>query len=347
MDHFAERLLAWFDHHGRHDLPWQEDPTPYRVWVSEVMLQQTQVATVIPYYERFMASFPDVQALAGAHEDAVLAHWSGLGYYSRARNLHRAAQLVRDDHNGEFPSTLEAATALPGIGLSTAGAILSLSRGEHHAILDGNVKRVLSRFHAVEGWPGKREVEQRLWKLAEAHTPKQRTADYTQAIMDMGATLCTRSRPDCTDCPLKDDCEALRQDRIAELPGKKRRKALPQKSVLMPIVVNGKGEVLLQKRPPAGIWGGLWSLPECPDIEALNVWWKAWLPTKATPVTLEPLKHTFSHFQLTILPHYLSLEGMADKVADEGLTEWQPLSQLEQIGLPAPVKRILERLRER
>src|SRR5512143_1680958 len=226
-DHFAARLLAWFDNHGRKDLPWQHDPTPYRVWVSEVMLQQTQVVTVIPYYQRFMARFPDVAALADASVDDVLAHWSGLGYYSRARNLHRAAQVVRDDHAGRFPETIDEIMALPGIGRSTAGAILALALKQHHPILDGNVKRVLSRYHAVDGWPGAPAVERILWQLAEGHTPVQRVNDYTQAIMDLGATLWTRSRLQCKACPQQQGCQALALNTQTRFPAPKPRKALP------------------------------------------------------------------------------------------------------------------------
>lgn len=344
MDDFAKRLLAWFDRHGRHDLPWQHDPTPYRVWVSEVMLQQTQVATVIPYYQHFMESFPSLNALADADEDTVLAHWSGLGYYSRARNLHRAARLIRDDFGSEFPADINQVMALPGIGRSTAGAILALSRGEHHPILDGNVKRVLSRFHAVEGWPGKREVEQRLWQLAAEHTPNRRTDDYTQAIMDLGATLCTRSRPHCNDCPVVKSCIAHAEERVGEFPGKKPRKTLPVKGVIMPVVVNSKGEVLLQKRPPTGIWGGLWSLPECADMKMFEQWCEERLPALSKFMEMEKLKHTFSHFQLMIQPYHIELATVARKVADDGDAVWQPVSQLDQLGLPAPIQRILKLL---
>lgn len=343
MNDFARRLLAWYDRHGRHDLPWQQQPTPYRVWVSEVMLQQTQVATVIPYFERFMKSFPNVEALANASLDEVLAHWSGLGYYSRARNLHRAAQLVRDEYNGEFPQQLEAVMALPGIGRSTAGAILALACEQHQTILDGNVKRVLSRFHAIEGWPGKREVEQRLWQLAETLTPKKRTADYTQAIMDLGATLCTRSKPRCEACPVSSECLAHTEGRITEFPGKKARKALPIKTVLMPIVVNARGEVLLQKRPPVGIWGGLWSLPECVDEAALSHWYQGKGIAQDGAQVLEPIRHTFTHFHLLIQPYYSELK-QGQCVADSGLDEWHTFTQLAELGLPTPVRRILESL---
>jgi A/G-specific adenine glycosylase len=346
MNDFARRLLAWYDRHGRHDLPWQQQPTPYRVWVSEVMLQQTQVATVIPYFERFMASFPNVGSLADASLDEVMAHWSGLGYYSRARNLHRAAQLIRDEHSGEFPKQLETVMALPGIGRSTAGAILALVCDQHQTILDGNVKRVLSRFHAIEGWPGKREVEQRLWQLAEAATPKKRTDAYTQAIMDLGATLCTRSRPRCDECPVNSECIAHAQGRVAEFPGKKPRKVLPRRKTQMLLLQNSDGELLLQQRPPSGIWGGLWSAPECPHEEEITRWCRDELGLNL--IGCEewlPLLHTFSHFQLEIIPHHCRVES----VTPGGIMEptglvWYKSRSLEQLGLPAPVRKLLGRL---
>lgn len=344
MTSFSQRLLAWFDRHGRHDLPWQQQTTPYRVWVSEVMLQQTQVATVIPYYQRFMVRFADVSSLADADADEVLALWSGLGYYSRARNLHQAARLIRDEHDGQFPQTLDRVVALPGIGRSTAGAILSIARGQHHPILDGNVKRVLSRFHAVEGWPGRREVERRLWALASEHTPQQRTADYTQAIMDLGATLCSRSRPACDSCPMNSDCEAHLQGQVGEFPGKKPRKALPTKQVIMPVVLNDRGEVLLEKRPPSGIWGGLWSLPECGDEVELVSWCERLGVELDRTSELTAFKHTFSHYHLMIHPQRIATNKDADRVADNGLMKWQPVSGLEELGLPAPIRKLLSNI---
>ena len=217
-------MIAWFAQHGRKDLPWQQDPTPYRVWVSEIMLQQTQVRTVIPYYQRFMQAFPDLRALAAAPLDQVLHHWSGLGYYARARNLHRAAQRIRDDHAGRFPEDIEVVMRLPGIGRSTAGAVLSLACGQRHAILDGNVKRVLARFHAVEGWPGKTAVLEQLWALAEAATPQRDVAAYNQAMMDLGATLCRRGTPECPSCPLQSDCRACKLGRQSEFPAPRPRR---------------------------------------------------------------------------------------------------------------------------
>ncbi len=348
MNDFARRLLAWYDRHGRHDLPWQQQPTPYRVWVSEVMLQQTQVATVIPYFERFMDSFPNAKKLAEASLDEVLAHWSGLGYYSRARNLHKAAQLIHVEYAGEFPRRLDAVMALPGIGRSTAGAILALACDQHLPILDGNVKRVLSRFHAVEGWPGKPEVENRLWQLAEVATPKERTADYTQAVMDLGATLCTRSKPRCEECPISNGCVAREQGRVTEFPGKKPRKILPRKQTKMLLLENGEGELLLQQRPATGIWGGLWSMPECPHDENVTSWCSEKLGLElATCAEWPPLLHTFSHFQLEIFPRHCRVKGLAGgRIMEPTGLVWYKSRSFAQLGLPAPVKKLLGRLTE-
>ncbi|MDQ1342721.1 MAG: A/G-specific adenine glycosylase, partial [Pseudomonadota bacterium] len=261
---FAPRLLAWFETDGRKDLPWQRDPDPYRVWVSEVMLQQTQVAAVIPYFEAFTRRFPDARSLAEARLDEVLHLWSGLGYYARARNLHRAAQAVIDRHSGNFPRDLESVMALPGIGRSTAGAILALSGGERHPILDGNVKRVLARQFGVEGYPGEAAVEACLWALAEACMPYGRLAEYTQAIMDLGATVCTRSRPACLLCPVNDSCVARIESREHQLPTPRPRAARPSRAAWLVVAMRGGHKVLLERRPPSGIWGGLWGLPEFP-----------------------------------------------------------------------------------
>jgi A/G-specific adenine glycosylase len=346
VERFAERLLAWYDRHGRHDLPWQQNPTPYRVWVSEVMLQQTQVATVIPYFERFMGRFPELLSLADAPLDEVLAHWSGLGYYSRARNLHRAAQVVRDSHGGHFPGEIEAVMDLPGIGRSTAGAILSLACGQYHPILDGNVKRVLSRFHAVEGWYGKREVEQRLWQLAERHTPHERTADYTQAIMDLGATLCSRSKPDCSACPVAEGCVAHEQGRISEFPGKRPSKSLPRKHTVMLLLQNSEDELLLERRPPSGIWGGLWSLPECPHDVEIAKWCGERMGLELLQAQRwEPVVHTFSHFHLEITPVLARVRPLAGmSIMEPAASLWYKTESFDQLGLPTPVKRLLQRL---
>jgi len=344
---FNDRLLRWWDEHGRKDLPWQQRPTPYRVWISEIMLQQTQVATVIPYYRRFMARFPDVQSLAAAHEDAVLHHWSGLGYYARARNLHKAAQVIASRHQGVFPLDIETVMQLPGIGRSTAGAILALAAGQVHPILDGNVKRVLARLHAVEGWPGAKEIENRLWNLARQYTPERRVAHYTQAIMDLGATLCTRGRPLCQRCPVQDNCLAFAQNRMKEFPTPKPRGSLPIRSTRLLLVRNTAEAVLLVKRPPAGIWGGLWSLPECDAGDDIMKWCRRHLGCSVSKERYWPsLRHTFSHFHLDIHPVLLRLNGKATSVMDDAGTVWYNPVEPQDLGLAAPVKRLLNQLVE-
>ena len=338
---FAGRVLAWYDHHGRKDLPWQVSD-PYYVWVSEIMLQQTQVQTVIPYFERFMARFPDVLALANAELDDVLAHWSGLGYYARARNLHRAAETIRDEHDGVFPEDFDAVTALTGIGRSTAGAILSLSFGQRHAILDGNVKRVLARHAAIEGWPGKTAVANRLWELAEERTPHERVDNYTQAIMDLGATLCTRSRPACGICPVSDDCAGLELGNVTGFPGKKPKKDKPLKTTTMVIAMNGNA-VYLERRPASGIWGGLWSLPEVDDVAD----WCARVLEHETGET-EPwgvLRHSFSHYDLDIQPVVVRGIACTGKVADHDGATWHRLDDEPPGGIAAPVEKLLEKVR--
>lgn len=341
---FAERLLGWFDEHGRKDLPWQQDTTPYRVWVSEVMLQQTQVATVVPYYERFMASFPNLQALAGASVDDVLHHWSGLGYYARGRNLHKAAQQIVTEHGGEFPNDIEAIVELPGIGRSTAGAILALSRNERHSILDGNVKRVLARYHAVPGWPGKTAVANALWEHAERHTPDSRVADYTQAIMDLGATLCTRSKPGCERCPLAADCEGLAMGAAASFPGKRKKKPKPRRSTLM-MLAHCDGDLYLERRPSSGIWGGLWSLPEIADRGSVAEWCERTLGVTAAGVAdWAPLRHSFSHYDLDILPLEVRLTAASRRVADGDDARWYRLNAPPELGLAAPIRSLIEKL---
>lgn len=339
---FSRRLLNWFDQHGRKDLPWQQDINPYRVWVSEIMLQQTQVNTVIPYYQRFMARFPSAEALAGADIDEVLALWTGLGYYARARNLHKAAQTIVQEHSGNFPRTPESLEALPGIGRSTAAAIYSIACGGSAAILDGNVKRVLSRHAAIDGWPGKREVEQQLWQLAQAYTPSQRAADYTQAIMDLGATLCRRSKPDCGRCPVSEDCKAKAMQRQSDYPGKKPRKTLPVKTTQMLLIENTQGEILLEKRPNSGIWGGLWSLPEVDTDGDIDHYLHSRLGAEAPAVALQPLRHTFSHYHLDIQPQHIRLHREPARIMEAGRQLWYKGGQ--QLGLAAPVKKLLDGL---
>ncbi len=341
---FSQRLLAWFDQHGRKDLPWQQNINPYRVWVSEIMLQQTQVNTVIPYYQRFMARFPTVQALASAAPDEVLALWTGLGYYARARNLHKAANTIVDQHGGEFPRQQDDIQALAGIGRSTAAAIVSIACGGSAAILDGNVKRVLSRHDAVAGWPGKREVEQQLWQLAERYTPAQRAADYTQAIMDLGATLCRRSKPDCAQCPVSEDCKAKAMARQADYPGKKPRKVLPVKTTQMLLIQNPAGEILLEKRPDSGIWGGLWSLPELDSDGDIADYLDRQLGLEAGAEALAPLRHTFSHYHLDIHPQHIRLRREPARIMEAGRQLWYKGGLQQPLGLAAPVKKLLDSL---
>ena len=374
---FSDRVLKWFARHGRHDLPWQQDPTPYRVWVSEIMLQQTQVATVIPYYLRFMERFPDVDALAQADIDTVLHLWTGLGYYARARNLHRAARHIMSACDGKFPDSAEALESLPGIGRSTAGAIAALAMNIRAPILDGNVKRVLTRFHAVEGRPEQSKVKHRLWQLADRYTPHERVARYTQAIMDLGATVCTRSNPLCEECPLQSDCRALAQDAVADFPGRKPRQSLPVKSVRMLVFQNDKDEVLLEKRPPQGIWGGLYSLPEIaladssnlagePEPEGIPYTGQSALApvdgvvkpcregtlhagppalvATADWIELAPIRHSFSHYHLDITPTLCRTGRQLEGVADSNRWLWYPLDHSMKVGLAAPIRKLLNDL---
>lgn len=339
----APRLLAWFDQHGRHDLPWQHPRSAYRVWVAEVMLQQTQVVTVIPYFKRFIKRFPEVSSLAGADQDAVLQCWAGLGYYSRARNLHKAAGKIEQDHAGVFPKDLAQAQALPGIGPSTAAAILAQAFGQRHAILDGNVKRVLSRYHAVDGWAGEAPIQRKLWSLAERHTPHERLADYTQAIMDLGATVCKRQQPKCADCPIMKGCQAHLLGRIHELPTRRPRRARPVRRSRMLVVENAAGEILLLQRPPSGIWGGLWSLPELPeDMEAVS-YCAEQLALSVTPPREAPaIRHGFTHFELTIQPLLVSVVGSRDQICERGNWQWyKPGEANTEPALPAPLSRLL------
>lgn len=340
---FSQSVLRWFDQHGRKHLPWQQQITPYRVWLSEIMLQQTQVATVIPYFERFTKKFPNVQSLAAAPIDEVLHLWTGLGYYARARNLHRCAQTVVAQYGGEFPGTVAQLSELPGIGRSTAGAIVSIAFQQRAAILDGNVKRVLARYHALEGWPGQGDTLNQLWEIAEQYTPKTRSNDYTQAMMDMGATLCTRSKPKCDTCPLQAGCLAYAQGEPTRYPGKKPKKALPVKEVQLLMLRNLAGDIWLEQRPPQGIWGGLWSFPEL-AIDADAIAYAKQLGARvAGQEVWDSYRHTFSHYHLDITPVLLQLAKTPQGVADS-TSVWYNLHQPEAIGLAAPVKKLLEKL---
>ncbi|MFT6270109.1 MAG: A/G-specific adenine glycosylase [Alphaproteobacteria bacterium] len=382
---FSQQLLAWFDQHGRKHLPWQQQKSRYSVWVSEIMLQQTQVNTVIPYYEAFMQRFPTVIHLANAPQDEVLHLWTGLGYYARARNLHKAAQRVRDEFGGIFPDDFDDVLSLSGIGRSTAAAVLSLANNQPYVILDGNVKRVLARFFAVEGWPGNKKVEDAMWIMAESLKPSSinkndtveksvseeaRYNDYTQAIMDLGATLCKRSKPNCEECPLQSRCLAFAQGRQQELPHKKPKKAIPTKytHMLIPFL---NGSVLMHKRPSSGIWGGLWGFYESDQpLENLNDASSSTLPenlkgaladTKGVIKTLEPFTHTFSHFHLHISPILIELESVAqlsqssaklecnepappNEVETQQQALWFNIQEASKVGLAAPTVKIFKQI---
>lgn len=336
---FQQNILSWFDQHGRKDLPWQKDITPYRVWLSETMLQQTQVATVIAYFNAFTEKFPDMESLAQAPVDDVLHLWSGLGYYARARNLHKTAQLIVE--KGRFPDTLDELVALPGIGLSTAGAILSIAFKTSHPILDGNVKRVLARFKAVPGWPGSSSVNKELWLLSAHYTPMDRVADYTQAMMDLGATICTRGKPACHACPLKDSCLARLTDNIAAFPAPKPAKSLPVKQRVFLLLRDSLNRVLLEKRPPAGIWGGLWSLPEFDSIEAASSWCLAKNMPIINQTRMTTRRHTFSHYHLDFTPLVIQTDNPGNIVMEANQTVWYKAGQIHNLGVAAPIKLLL------
>lgn len=342
---FSQRLLEWFDRAGRKNLPWQQNITPYRVWLSEIMLQQTQVNTVIPYFERFTAELPSLQDLADAELDKILHLWTGLGYYSRARNLHAAAQKVCADYQGELPDTVAALSELPGIGRSTAGAIVSIAFKKRAAILDGNVKRVLARYHAVAGWPGQSTVARQLWQYAERYTPELRVADYSQAIMDLGATLCTRSKPACPSCPLSEGCEANKQQRQQDFPGKKPKKTLPVKTTRMLIICNPAGEVLLEKRPASGIWGGLWIFPQLSEQQNSQDYCLDLFGEAAGDLQQLPLhRHSFSHYHLDITATVIQLDKHPRSTMEADQRLWYNIQKPAEIGLAAPIKKMLAQL---
>lgn len=342
---FSDKVLRWYHKHGRKTLPWQLKRTPYRVWVSEIMLQQTQVATVIPYFEKFMQRFPDVNTLAKAETDQVMFYWSGLGYYARARNLHKAAQIIRDQYQGEFPTNLEQVEGLPGIGRSTAGAILSLACNQHHAILDGNVKRVLARYFMIEGWYGTTRVMNQLWEKSVQLTPQKNVAQYNQAMMDIGNMVCSRSNPSCQQCPVSDGCQAFQYGKQAEYPTPKPKKNIPVKSVRMAMLRNVDNAILLQRRPPVGIWGGLLSFPEIPDKASINKWCASELGLKVNEQQTWPVvRHTFSHFHLDITPVLISVERKNARIMDRDHWVWYKGESTEMGGFAAPVKRLITKL---
>ncbi len=339
---FAARVLAWFDQHGRHDLPWQHPRSAYRVWVAEVMLQQTQVQTVIPYYLRFLERFPRLVDVADAELDDVLALWSGLGYYSRARNLHRAARICAERHRGELPAELEAISALPGIGRSTAGAILAQAYGQRLPILDGNVRRVLSRYCAVAGNPVSSAVLQQLWSLSASLLPESRLADYTQALMDLGATVCVRRRPACASCPLNADCEAHLQGRVDDLPQARVSRVRPLRQSTLLWVHDDQRRLLLQRRAPTGIWAGLWSLVEGETAQQAMSTLRQLGVDAGEPMAMASLRHEFTHFSLDI--DVLSVHAVGIAIAD-GDSRWCSITEALQLGLPQPLRRLLQQHR--
>ncbi|MCS5592266.1 MAG: A/G-specific adenine glycosylase [Gammaproteobacteria bacterium] len=339
MISISKPLLQWFDQHGRHSLPWQATNKPvniYHVWLSEIMLQQTQVSTVIGYFNNFIHHFPSLEALASAGEDAVLAQWAGLGYYARARNLHKSAKIIMQDYQGVFPDNIEQVVSLPGIGESTAGAILSISHNQNHAILDGNVKRVLSRYHQVKGHYGQSKTLKQLWTLARQHTPNVRNNDYTQAIMDLGATLCTRSNPGCDRCPVQQGCQSYQHNTQTEYPNPKPKKNKPSRSIAMLVYQNKQGYVYLERRPEKGIWGGLWSFAECEDNpQEIEIAIHKFNEKSCINRALNPIKHSFTHYHLFINPVVID--------CPKNISGFQPTNQLK-VGVPAPVNKILAQL---
>lgn len=337
-------MLAWYELHGRKNLPWKGENNPYQTWVSEVMLQQTQVARVIPYFTAFIAALPDIPSLAHAPLDQILHLWSGLGYYSRARNLHKAANIIMQQHGGRFPQTLVEAQALPGLGRSSASAILSFALHQSHPILDGNVKRILCRTFAIPGWPGQTQVQQQLWQLAEILTPKQQTADYNQAMMDLGASLCSRHQPQCPDCPLQDLCQARTLDQTHLYPAPRPTKAKPLQQRYFLMVTDTQGRLLLEQRPPTGIWGSLWSLPECPlDSTPEDYLLQLYGLQSQSRSDLPPRRHSFSHYDLDIYPVHLRVAQEPRQVQERPWL-WYNLHQPKQLGLPAPVLELMSQL---
>lgn len=333
---FQKKVINYYRQHGRKHLPWQGTKDAYRIWLSEIMLQQTQVATVIPYYQTFLDKFPTIVDLAKASSDEVMHLWSGLGYYSRARNLHKAAKMVTEEFGGQFPQTQEAIETLPGVGRSTAGAIAAFAFDQPTAILDGNVKRVLARCYGIEGWAGKSSVLKALWQRAEENTPEKDTAQYNQAMMDLGAVVCTRTKPKCKQCPLAEQCYALRHDQISQLPGKKPKKARPKRSVYWLVSIENQ-QVLLHKRPPTGIWGGLWCFPELEQTE----------PEPQHEQKLDSFVHKFSHYDLEVQPllvKKLDNTGIMEPIEFDRFALDFLQRQTAEIGLPTPVSKVLNSL---
>jgi A/G-specific adenine glycosylase len=348
MQWFARTLLQWFDKHGRKNLPWQKSINPYRVWVSEIMLQQTQVATVIPYYQKFIHRFSSIASLATASEDEILHYWTGLGYYSRARNLYKTAKIIHSQLHDKFPNTVEELQKLPGIGRSTAGAILAFTGKQATPILEGNVKRVLTRFYAIEGWPGKSEVQENLWKIAASNTPQVRTADYTQAIMDLGATICIRGNPLCHLCPLQKKCRAYLLGKQKAFPTKNpHKKILPVRKIQWMVLQNYDGAVLLEKRSAHGVWASLWCFPEAPaNNEEVTTWCLLRGLTIKQMQIWETFRHTFSHFHLDITPIHITVNKRQHKIMESERLVWYKTQQEPIGGFASPVKKLLAELYE-
>lgn len=338
---FAPKLLNWFTQYGRKDLPWQHNKTPYRVWLSEIMLQQTQVKTVIPYYLRFIERFTNVNCLANAAQDEVLHLWTGLGYYARARNLHKTANIIKKQYAGHFPESIDGLQALPGIGRSTAGAILSFANGQHQPILDGNVKRILCRYYRVEGWSGHSKTEKELWTLIEQLTPQKNCADFNQALMDLGSSLCSRSKPQCHDCPLNTSCEAHLNQQTMSYPQPKLKKDKPIKYTYLLMLKKQAGEFLLEQRPQQGIWGGLWSFPQCQSQDEIEQWLINHHYKGVSEMQFKTeFKHTFSHFHLLITPVIINIKETG-QINDNDCFQWFNKYKPLKLGMPAPIKRLI------
>ncbi|MDF7671182.1 A/G-specific adenine glycosylase [Orbaceae bacterium ESL0721] len=344
MNHFSDAVLNWYDQFGRKTLPWQIEKSAYHVWLSEVMLQQTQVATVIPYFNRFIENYPTITDLASASIDDVLHLWTGLGYYARGRNLHKAAQIIAEKYSGIFPTDFADVVALPGVGRSTAGAILSLSQNQHYAILDGNVKRILARYFAIDGFPGNKAVENRFWQLSEEVTPKQGVAQFNQAMMDIGALVCTRSKPKCTLCQLSDGCLAYKRSSWQHYPTKKPKKSIPEKTAYF-LILEKNHHVWLEKRAPSGIWGGLYCFPQFTDEQALLEWLNKYHFITTKPKQLNAIRHTFTHFHLNIIPIQCEII-QSSKTLYEREGHWYDLITKEaSLGLPAPILTLLQQIK--
>ena len=341
---FSVQLIRWQRAHGRHQLPWQNTHDPYAIWLSEIMLQQTRVATVIPYYLRFLRCFPDLKSLSLASLDEVLALWSGLGYYSRGRNLYKTARLIVSDHHGIFPQKIEVIQQFPGIGRSTAAAIEVFAYGKRCAILDGNVKRVLVRYFGMEGYPGDKKTEVLLWKKAEELLPKNNVRGnieaYSQALMDLGATLCTRTKPKCIVCPIQRECVAFREHREDKLPIHRPCKPLLVKETVM-LMIMRRSEILLERRPLTGIWGGLWCLPEMPANENVFLYCTQRFGIKIKLLAHMPsIDHTFTHFKLRIYPRSLQVVSQISKISQSGQI-WISFTGALEVAIPTPVRNLL------